>query len=164
MITLIAAPDSNTTKGLARPVNPATGAGRPKMPLPTMLLTASATMLQRPIARTNSGCALCDAGLIALLYHNGRGARWLRPPTQLGGVSLALQLRDAPRMQCPRRAARYRQASGALGCRQAPTRALRPRNAQARPRARSDRSAPGGNVALARAAAAPPLCRPRESR
>jgi len=28
------------------------------MPLPRMLLTASATMLQRPIARTSSGCVV----------------------------------------------------------------------------------------------------------
>src|ERR1700751_3346281 len=86
MITAIAAPASTTAQGLARPTNPATGAGRPKMPLPTMLLTASATMLQRPMAGTHSGCALCDGGLIALLYHNGRCTPGCGRPTQLGGV------------------------------------------------------------------------------
>jgi hypothetical protein len=45
------------------------------MPLPTMLLTASATMLQRPMARTNSvrelsvGCCI-----VVLFYHNERDA------------------------------------------------------------------------------------------
>src|SRR5579864_5280760 len=70
MITPIPAPASSTATGLARPTNPATGAGKPKMPLPIMLLTASATMLQRPMARTNSACEVLDAGcVITSLYH-----------------------------------------------------------------------------------------------
>jgi threonine synthase len=38
------------------------------MPLPTMLLTASATMLQRPMARSNSGLGVDPC--ISVLYHN----------------------------------------------------------------------------------------------
>src|SRR5579871_1690812 len=41
--------------GLRPPSNPASTAGRPNIPLPTMLLRASATMLQRPISRAGRG-------------------------------------------------------------------------------------------------------------
>src|SRR6516165_10396039 len=147
------APASNTAYGLARPTKPATGAGNPKMPLPTMLLTASATMLQRPMARTNSGCELCGgACVIALLYHN---ARALAPIT---GVCSALQLRDPPRVQSHRGALRHRQAPGSLSRRQAVARPLRSRGSATRGVARGHRGARTGPVALARVAAAPQPC------
>src|SRR5215472_6938775 len=78
MITAMASPAPSTAPGLHRPTNPATGAGRPKIPLPTMQFTASATMLQRPMTRTSCGVVLCDGPCgIALLYHKRRaGVRY----------------------------------------------------------------------------------------
>src|SRR5512137_728735 len=46
-----------------------------------MQLTASATMLQRPMARISCGCSSRgDSCVIVLLYHKARG-RWLPVPT-----------------------------------------------------------------------------------
>src|ERR1700752_3548872 len=73
MIAAIASPARSTATGLHRRTNPATGAGSPKIPLPTMQSTASATMLQRPMTRTSCGVVLCDGPCgIALLYHKLR--------------------------------------------------------------------------------------------
>src|SRR5437763_5464155 len=67
------APAISTAAGLACPTSPATTEGKPKMPLPRMLLTASATMLQRPIARTSCGCEVRGGScVIAPLYHKGK--------------------------------------------------------------------------------------------
>ena len=67
------APAISTAAGLALPTSPAITEGNPKMPLPRMLLTASATMLQRPIARTSSGCEVRGgSSVIAPLYHKAR--------------------------------------------------------------------------------------------
>src|SRR5215469_8547815 len=104
MITPIPAPAMSAASGLARPRNPATGAGKPKIPLPIILLTTSATMLQRPMARTNSVCELCGAlagGIIGPLYHIERVAAPTggRGPTPTRRRVSALQLRDTPRVQ-----------------------------------------------------------------
>src|ERR1700736_4453081 len=49
------------------------------MPLPRMLLIASATMLQRPMARISRGCgARWRSAVIAPLYHKAGGARLKR--------------------------------------------------------------------------------------
>ena len=49
------APAISTAHTLHSPTSAATAEGKPKMPVPRMLLTASATMLQRPMARTSCG-------------------------------------------------------------------------------------------------------------
>src|SRR5215472_3091819 len=154
MMTPIPAPASNTASGLARPRKPATGDGRPKMPLPTMLLTASATMLQRPMARTNSARELSvGTCTIATLYHIEPAAA----PTRARGLprsrASALHLRDTPRVQLHRRALRHRQAPGIVGGEEAAARPLRSRLARARGQARGHRGAGAGTVALARAPA-----------
>ena len=70
MITPIPAPASSTAAGLAAPSSPATTEGNPKMPLPRVQLIASATMLQRPMARSSCGLRADSwlSALIALLY------------------------------------------------------------------------------------------------
>jgi len=69
-MTAMPAPAISTAAGLALPTSPAITEGNPKMPLPRMLLTASATMLQRPIARTSCGCEVRGgSSVIAPLYH-----------------------------------------------------------------------------------------------
>src|SRR5215467_8172968 len=73
MITAIASPVSSTSRGLQLPARRAIDDGSPKMPLPTMQFTASATMLQRPMTRTSCGVVLRVASDgIALLYHKLR--------------------------------------------------------------------------------------------
>ena len=52
----MAAPASSTAHGLKSPRTAAITAGSPKIPLPRMLFTVSATKLQRPMARTNFTC------------------------------------------------------------------------------------------------------------
>src|ERR1700747_3219080 len=70
MMAAIASPASSTATGLHRPTSPATTDGKPKMPLPIMQFTTSATMLQRPMARTSCGGVLCESPCgIVLLYH-----------------------------------------------------------------------------------------------
>src|SRR5207302_5298816 len=54
MMTPITAPANNTANGLYCPTSPASWEGRPKIPLPMMEFTTSATMLQRPMARTRA--------------------------------------------------------------------------------------------------------------
>src|SRR5579864_2409885 len=74
MITVIVAPASSTARGLAPPSSPATTDGSPNTPLPRMLLIASATMLQRPSARTSCGCAPRRGWVVtAPLYHKPSG-------------------------------------------------------------------------------------------
>src|SRR2546423_4200544 len=78
------APATSTAAGLAGPMSPATPEGKPKMPLPRMLFTASATMLQRPIARTRCGCEVRGgSSVIAPLYHK---AKQSGPPPMTRGV------------------------------------------------------------------------------
>src|SRR5579864_4519645 len=73
MIAAIANPARSTASGLHAPTNPATTDGRPKTPLPIMQFTVSATMLQRPMARTSCGAALCGvAGVIGPLVSQHR--------------------------------------------------------------------------------------------
>src|SRR2546421_570006 len=84
MITAIPAPAISTAAGLARPMSPATTEGKPKMPLPRMLFTASATMLQRPIARTSCGCEVRGgSSVIAPLYYK---AKQSGPPPMTRGA------------------------------------------------------------------------------
>src|SRR6516162_2682102 len=165
MMTPIPAPASNTASGLARPRRPATGAGRPKMPLPTMQLTASATMLQRPMARTNSACELSvGTCTIAPLYHIERADA----PTHARGLprsrASALHLRDTPRVQRHRRALRHRQAPAIVGGEEAAARPLRSRLARSRGQARGHRGADAGALALARALAGARLRERRQPR
>src|SRR5579862_4631377 len=74
MMMLIPAPASSTAHGLTAPSSAAAVEGSPKMPLPRMLLSTSATMLQRSMARTSCGRAARGGGscVIAILYHKGR--------------------------------------------------------------------------------------------
>src|SRR5271156_2676517 len=62
----MAAPANSTVHGLKSPRTAPITAGSPKMPLPRMLFTVSATKLQRPMARTNftSECG----GFVILLF------------------------------------------------------------------------------------------------
>jgi threonine synthase len=75
MITAIPHPPKRTASGLLFPSSPASTEGSPKIPLPRMLFTTSATMLQRPIARTSSGCFWEGGGLTVALYHNATDSR-----------------------------------------------------------------------------------------
>src|SRR5215475_1359905 len=120
MITVIAMPASSTARGLALPSSPATTDGRPKTPLPRMLLIASATMLQRPSARTSCGCApLWGPDVIAPLYHKAdatRGADQHAPPSSgTQGVGSALFVCHASGMQPERRALRHHAPAGPVG-------------------------------------------------
>src|SRR2546421_5016043 len=84
MTPAIPAPAISTAAGLAGPMSPATTEGKPKMPLRRMLLTASATMLHRPIARTRCGCEVRGgSSVIAPLYHK---AKQSGPPPMTRGV------------------------------------------------------------------------------
>src|ERR1700746_1138553 len=96
MITPMRPPARSTTRVLVWPTSPATADGKPKIPLPTMQLTASATMLQRLMARTNCGDGGTGGALIGLLYHKPAP-----PPVSgiQGELPRALFLRDAPRVQ-----------------------------------------------------------------
>src|SRR5580704_10614743 len=110
---------------LAFPTSAAIAEGNPKMPLPRMLLSTSATMLQRPMARTSCGEALAERGsaVIARLYHTAApvptAARRLRTRK-----FRALYLRDPPGVQRHRGALRHRQPAGLVGGEEAAARAL----------------------------------------
>src|SRR3954468_8549301 len=67
----MAAPARSTAHGLSRPTLSASWEGRPKIPLPRIELTVSATRLQRPIARTSPSLVVlaCVVSGIASLYH-----------------------------------------------------------------------------------------------
>src|SRR5579862_333629 len=129
MITVIAAPASSTARGLALPSSPATTDGSPNTPLPRMLLIASATMLQRPSARTSCGCAPRSGWVVtAPLYHKAVGTRGrdrcAAPPRRTQGVWSALFVCHASGMQPDRRALRHHAAAGSVGRQEAAAGAL----------------------------------------
>jgi len=98
----------------AHPTSPAITEGNPKMPLPRMLLTASATMLQRPIARTSSGCEVARR----LQRHRALVSQSKRSgaPCLTRGAPRALFVCDAPGVQCQR--AKRTTSRGSTVCRQ----------------------------------------------
>jgi hypothetical protein len=69
MMTAIPAPAKRTARGLIFPTRFATTDGKPKIPLPMMELTVSATRLQRPMARTSPDVPVGAVSVTAVLYH-----------------------------------------------------------------------------------------------
>src|SRR3954468_2475106 len=83
----MAAPARSTAHGLSRPTLSASWEGRPKIPLPRIELTVSATRLHRPIARTSPSLVVlaCVVSGIASLYHKwGRFGSWATMQSQPG--------------------------------------------------------------------------------
>jgi hypothetical protein len=72
MMTAIPAPAKRTARGLIFPMRFATTDGKPKIPLPMMELTVSATRLQRPMARTSPDVPVGAVSIIAVLYHRSQ--------------------------------------------------------------------------------------------
>jgi len=98
-MTAMPAPAISTATGLAFPTSPAITEGNPKMPLPRMLLTASATMLQRPIARTSSGCEVRGGACIIAPCITKPATRTAVPDARSPRAPFVC---DAPGVQCQR--------------------------------------------------------------